>query len=478
MGGMDSVMAACGFHITIGKDHPLHLLPMSALSMRGYQADGVEAISKTLFECGGAVLGDEMGLGKTLQALITTRVLNCKRTLIVCPASVRETWREEIAKWLKKTALVLGPASEYAGEWNYIAKAEYLVCSYNMAEEVITAVSGYGMIDMVILDEAQLLRGRQSKRSKTMSQYLGMVKYRLAVTGTPIWDRLRDAWKLLDIILPNKFGNQKEFDEAYCGAVENTHGGLDNTGATRLEEFKTRINCYMVRREKKDVASEMPKFTRQVIWLENNESATNAYKAWILLRASRTFAEAQKATLDAKVEKTVQLALEAGKFLVATWLKSDAEKIQRLINAAGGNASLITGDLSHKKRHEVIEYARSSQGGIVATIDSIAVGLNLQYVANVGIMHTVDPEPHKTAQTEARLNRLGQTLPVQWYWLACRESIDEVIVEKVLSKIDAIKGAIEQSDAVSSISESLKDSEADMKSLYNMLPEDEEEAPT
>jgi SWI/SNF-related matrix-associated actin-dependent regulator 1 of chromatin subfamily A len=415
----------------------------NGIGLRPYQQYGILWLKEVLKLNRGAILADDMGLGKTLQSITVAQLVAFQgRILVVAPAAARETWREELAKWApNQSVAILGPAATKAArlEWDKAPNSKWVVSSYDLVasgkvEDVAFALD---MPTLVIIDEAHRAKGRKTKRANALQQLCAQAQYRLALTGTPIWDRPRDLWMLLDILLGGRFGSKWDFDLAYCNASINDHGGWENAGATNTEELRLRLAYYMLRREKAEVATDLPPLTRTVRWLEPDAPARREWEKVQLGLTKGNLHAAIESTLAGKMDEAMELAAESRRFLLFTWLKTHAFQMHKLLNERGIPCELVTGEASTTARQSRIAAARSKGWGVVATLDSASEAINMQGVASQGIMHTIDWVPTKLAQAEARLHRIGQKDPVTWTYLAMKDSVDELIVPAVVNKLDA-----------------------------------------
>lgn len=415
------------------------------LVLRKYQKKGVRFLVNTAREYGGALIADDMGLGKTLQVLTALKFLRTgeDRVLISCPGSVRETWREELAKWvpgLSTAVLTPSPAS-----WRGAENATAVVCShdYRLMNRCLDTVFPEGPPTVLVIDEAHRLRGRTSKRADVFSDLGPMVRYKLAMTATPQQNRPKDWWQLLHVLFGSTFGSRWDFDKAYCGAKPGAYGGLvyPKKGSFRAEEFAARLAHYMIRREKHEVAEELPPMTIQVRWVDGTQEARSAFVHAQTGMSSVTLHDALMATLKGKTDEALALAVEAKRFLLATWVRDHARQLARRLSTELETPCVcITGDLSGERRAAEVRLARARGWGVVATTDCVAEGVNgLQGVASVGILHALDHNPMKMAQLFARLHRIGQENPVQWYLVAMRDSVDKAIIETQLAKLNQWK---------------------------------------
>ena len=437
---------------------------------RTYQKNGIIQLKAQLELDGGAVLADDMGLGKTLQTLGTWDAL--KRPyplLVVAPASVRRTWVREVQKWAPDITPYLADTGAKAAK--VTNDMRIVITSYELAT---SKLHPHFAPHMMIMDEAHLLRGRMSKRSQGLLELGQVARYKLALTGTPLWSRPRDWWMLLKILFGYRFGTADQFDFAYCGARINQWGGKENTGATRIDELKIRIDHIMLRRLKEDVAAELPPMTRVVRWVKPTKEVTLASTQAAL--GNLSVYDALSATLAGKIDAAVEAMLDAGKSLCFTWRKADAQRIAELAEEAGLKVELITGDQSHAERQVRVDRAQKLGHSVVATIDSTGAGVDgLQHVASVGIFHALDYVPIKMAQAEARLHRTGAVSPVTWVYIAMENSADQHVISMVVEKLDqwrALMGADTTSTLAGPLSVQTSEEDA-LKAIVEAMREDQ-----
>ena len=481
-GYIDAVAAAASI---LGRVLPpariaVEILDQPGFPLHPYQREGLGLLNVITRETGSALLADDMGLGKTRQAIAYAKQKG-GRVFVVCPAFVRESWRAELARLGEKDVAILGPSALKAdkAEWDAAPQAKWVVTSYHheMMQRAFDTAFPSGAPALFIMDEAHRLRGRDAKRAKAAKQIAALSTYRMALTGTPMWSRPRDLYMILSILYGTRFGSQYDFDRRYCNGGINEHGGWDNKGATNSAELKQRLSYYMIRRERHEVATQLPSLTRQVIWCDPDKAAEVAFHRALLTKDPGATHAALLATHKAKVEAALDIASQAKRFLLLTYRKDLAHQMAAELNESGTKCICITGDMPTPARQGAVAEARACGAGLVATIDSIYEGVDgIQHVADVGIMHALDYVPLKMAQAEARLHRLGQTNPVNWYYLACRDSMDSLVVNTIISKMDQNRAIMGQH-----VNRELRDSLADsagmegegqaaaLKALYDSL---------
>ena len=212
----------------------------------------------------GAILADDMGLGKTVQA-IATFVSEREQpggetlgpTLVVCPMSVTRQWVKEIARFAPKLRVHLhhggdrlaGPALTAAA-----LASDVVVTSYDVATRDVDTLATVPW-DRLLLDEAQDVKNPATKRARALRRL--PARRRLAMTGTPIENRLGDLWALMDIVNPGLLGSHERFDRTFARPIE--IGGDERA----LERLRGLVQPFILRRPKDapEVEIELPRIT-------------------------------------------------------------------------------------------------------------------------------------------------------------------------------------------------------------------------
>lgn len=437
-GYIDAVAAACrvvGVEAPEGPGAEVPNLLELTREARDYQRSGVARLYAIQAAAGGALLGDMMGLGKTYESILLARARQSRRVVIVTPGRARYTWLEELLKWGESresiTLMLPKGAKGWKAERAKIASARWIITSYNLLGEIPS-----GPTSMLMVDECHEVKSVGAKRSQEVLSIARMVPCRLLISATPAWNVPKDWWFLLELAFPGRFGRKHDFEARYADGHQGTYGWIAK-GVSHADELRERLKFYMVRREKRDVAQELPSMTDVPIWLDADPHATQAMRAAALKVPGCSFYDALLATLEAKMPACVELAHSAKQFLLFTWQKVHAGIMARQLNEEGTPCVLLHGDMTDLARANAIALARSKAIGIVATIDSAGQSLNLQGIASQGIMHYQDHVPFKMMQARSRLHRLGITEPVIWHHPLLKDSADEVVWRRSTSKLMA-----------------------------------------
>ena len=246
-----------------------------------YQQAGIEFV----VERQNVLLADPPGLGKTIEIAGTLNQLRSPRVLIVCPASLRLNWIQELQKWLS-----------YAPESLEVVSVDSVWRKGVFSRLVATS------FDFMAVDEAQYIKETDSKRSMACAALAAKAKRVVLMTGTPVKNRPRDAFHLLHILAPDIFPDYRQFALRYCAAFQQTiyiKGGKKRTiwndnGSSNLEELNDILrSTIMLRRSKEDALPQLPRKRRQLIEVEGAAKEVKAEKtAWEEVCASIGYEEA------------------------------------------------------------------------------------------------------------------------------------------------------------------------------------------
>jgi SNF2 family DNA or RNA helicase len=472
--------------------------------LRDYQKAGVDFLICTAPT--GAILADEMGIGKSAEAIVAVRAFGGK-TLIVCPSSARGVWadpqRGEIAKWWPKglkeglyqprgtspgqhawkavkygfrcalctrkhlarnqAEAVAKPAP--ATEDNYCeanvipSDVQLVVIHIDILHAWVEAIIAWGPVNVVI-DEAHLLQSEKSRRSKAAKEivHAESVQTRIALTGTPLTNRVRDLWNLVDTVSLGRFGkNFFRFGVRYCDGqqveVSKEIGAVwQFEGKTELEELQKRLALFTLRRTKEEVKLELPPKTRQILRLEVPAS----YRQADIGKIDKKLIQAVLVrAVDGKLPQVVTLVrehLEAGQSVVVfAFRRLVAEHFVTQLSATGFPCRFIHGDVPQVRRDGILNELRDASltGPVMlaATIDCTAVAIDLTF-ASVAVVAELTYEPHELLQAEARPHRFGQSQAVLVQYPIAMGTIEEAIAEVVIDRLDTFETLIGKTDGL------------------------------
>ena len=239
--------------------------------LRPYQQRGVawlHGMGKAGF---GAVLADDMGLGKTIELIgyLLERDANAAH-LVVCPTSVVGNWEREMARFAPGLAVTRhhGPerASTVAG-----ATGVYLT-TYGTLRRDADLLASVDW-DVVALDEAQQVKNPTTAGARAVRSL--PADHRVALTGTPLENRLSELWSLMDITNPGLLGSKARFGRRFVSPIEKRR---DPVAATRLRRL---VAPFILRREKTDpnVISDLPEKIERTVACPLTPEQADSYQA-------------------------------------------------------------------------------------------------------------------------------------------------------------------------------------------------------
>ncbi|KAI9014126.1 P-loop containing nucleoside triphosphate hydrolase protein [Hyaloraphidium curvatum] len=233
-----------------------------------FQRTGV----RKAIENGGRVFFcDEMGLGKTIQALtVLSYYKSAWPALIICPSSLRHTWKGEMKRWLKLEDDDIQVIS--AGKDRIDDRKLMTIISYDLAakEEIAEELLRLGFA-CVVADESHNLKSPDSKRTRSITPLLQQARHAILISGTPALSRPIELFPQLACLKPELFKKLDEFGKRYCDPQNSRFkkGATEYRGATNLQELHFILDkTVLVRRLKKDVLKELPEKQRQCIFVE------------------------------------------------------------------------------------------------------------------------------------------------------------------------------------------------------------------
>lgn len=219
--------------------------------LRPYQGRGVAWLSFLEHWGLGACLADDMGLGKTIELIAFLLHLQEKEgltapTLLVCPTSVLGNWEREVKKFAPtlKVLVFHGNKRLKGKEFTKAVKEQDLIItSYSLVYRDAKAMQGISW-QGVVLDEAQNIKNAESKQSQAVREL--SAGFRIALTGTPVENRLSELWSILDFLNPGYLGNRQFFQRRFAMPIER-YGDMDS-----LKTLRSLVQPFILRRLKTD----------------------------------------------------------------------------------------------------------------------------------------------------------------------------------------------------------------------------------
>jgi SWI/SNF-related matrix-associated actin-dependent regulator 1 of chromatin subfamily A len=444
--------------------------------------------------------GDDMGLGKTIQGIgVVNACADIRRVLIICPASLRLNWAKELRNWLVRNLTVAVAESSKP----FPHDADIVVINYDILGKFRDQLRRETW-DLLICDEAHYLKNETAQRTRNVfgskakarrgeaAEAITPIpsKRSMLLTGTPITNRPKELWPLVEYSCrdrdgaPAEFRSKWAFLRRYCGAVQ-TRWGWDVGGATNLGELQEKLRAtFMIRRLKAEVLTELPAKRRQVIEIPANgatqlvaaemeaydqaESALESLRVAVeLAKASDDPADYEAAVRnlrDAEQVAFVEVSRRRHETALATvpyaitHLRDVLETGQKVVVFAhhmdvidalmaefGSAAVKLDGRDSMEARNAAVERFQTNPsvqvflGGIMAA----GVGLTLTAASHV-VFVELDWVPANITQAEDRCHRMGQRNSVLVQHLVLEGSLAARMANTLVTKQDIIDRALDR----------------------------------
>ncbi len=437
-----------------------------------YQKEGIKfAVFKKA-----AVIADEMGLGKTLQAIGTAilkkKIFDFRRTLIVCPASIKEQWKSEIEKFTKEKALVIQGNPEQRNKQYKDKDHFFYIINYETILRDHRALNNAGF-DFLILDEAQRVKNYETKTSSAIKRL--NPKHTLVITGTPIENKLIDIYSILNIIDPYFFGPLWNFSYQYCLFDPEKHNKIN--GYYNLQKLNEKLGDILIRREKRKVIDELPNLQQYNIPVLLSPLQAEYHAGYatgiaqilrkkfltpydmqnlqMLLAKMRmvcdsTYLVDDETNESPKLEELKYILLEQlgiqntdRKIIIfSEWVKVH-KLIGQMLRENDIGFVELNGRIPVKLRGELIrKFETNKHSKIFLSTEAGGTGLNLQ-VADTVINFELPWNPAKKNQRIGRIDRLGQkSNKLTIFSFISKDSIEEKIAAGLLVKQNLFDGVL------------------------------------
>ncbi|HEY8280827.1 MAG TPA: DEAD/DEAH box helicase [Bdellovibrionota bacterium] len=434
-------------------------------SLRPYQRKGVEWLL-FLREAGmGALLADDMGLGKTLQSIACIQ----GRTLIVCPTSVLQSWADQIAEFRPSLKVTM-----YHGGGRLLGDGVVLT-SYGILRIDQDKLASEHW-DMVILDETQVIKNPESQIARAAHRLKG--NFRVALSGTPVENRLDDLWSQFQFLNPGLLWKRSEFLQRFGEAMKSGN-------PRKIEKLRSRIRPFLLRRKKTDVAPELPPRTEVVLHCDLSEEETAVYRSILvssrqevlekldagssvfaalemLLRLRQAcchpslvpgsgveaaFGSAKLMLLMESLEESLDLGHRA---LIFSQWTSLLDLVELRLKEKSITFSRLDG--STRNRDQVVSAFQKDDGPqtMLLSLKAGGVGITLTAADHIYIL---DPWWNPAAEDQAadRAHRIGQQNPVFIHRLVARSSVEDKILQLQKRKRSLADAVLSQADAAAEL---------------------------
>ena len=446
--------------------------------LRPYQKQGVAWLHFLRTNGFGGVLADEMGLGKTLQTLAFLNSLRNESPrppapaphLIVCPTSLVFNWVAEVKKFTPHLKILALQGPDRHARFGEIAASDLVVTSYALIRRDAAQYRGLEF-DTVALDEAQHIKNRQTQNAQAVKAI--KARHRIVLTGTPLENSVLDLWSIFDFLMPGYLGTAKDFRERYELPI------AKEKNVEAQKRLARRLKPFMLRRLKKEVASDLPAKLEQVSYCELTPEQRGVYQQVIeasrkevlaavgeqgmaksrmvvltaLLRLRQICCDLRLLKLEnvnpadasGKLEMFGELleeVIDGGhRLLVFSQFVGMLTLLKEKLTAEGIEFCYLDG--STTDRAAVVEKFQTNAAIPVFLISLKAGGVGLNLTGADTVIH-FDPwwNPAVEDQATDRAHRIGQTKIVTSYKLITRDTVEEKILTLQNRKREIIQATI------------------------------------
>ncbi|AKE41329.1 SNF2 family DNA/RNA helicase [Corynebacterium kutscheri] len=400
---------------------------LNGLHLRGYQSFG----TKFALVQRKVIIGDEMGLGKTVQAIAAAAHIHAQNkqpihTAVVVPASLIMNWKRELEKFSTLHIFVGHGIDKEVAVQAWRARGGVIIVTYDGARTM-----DLGHCDMVIVDEAHMIKNPAAQRSQAVAALIKEAEYAILMSGTPMENQVYE------------FANLVKYLDSELGTLKK--------GVIRPTEFRARIAPLYLRRNQADVLDELPEKVEHIEWIELSSEDQKEYTkaiaegSWMRARRATLYAPNPGCAKIERIREIIDEALEENRnVLIFSYFR---DSILRLAQEFGSHVvGVISGEVSPIMRQKYVDALGESGKILIAQIGAGGVGLNIQK-ASVVILVETQVKPTIEDQAIARAHRLGQMSVVNVYRIIGDETIDERLYERNVEKRKLFDAYARQSDA-------------------------------
>jgi len=430
-----------------------------------FQKEGLDFLLKS---SGNALLADEMGLGKTVETLAyLASEKQAFPALVIAPLVTLNNWQREIEKFMKRKSrngrIVENevPTSTIIrrGKTEKLGKFDFYIINYDLLFKRLNDLSQLG-VRTIVCDEVQYLRSKTTKKYDAVKKLTALpsVKYRIGLSGTPIYNRGSEIWPIVDILRPGLLGNFNEFCDYFCYVNEK---GKAIVLKNKRESLRNQLQKHvMLRRRKTDVLKELKDKVRHKevidadtkyyfneldrIWKKLEEEQKDTDSAFVKSASyQRAIQSERQAAGIAKLPHVINFVTNIMEIEESVVVFCHHKSIHNLLhqNLSDFSPVSIIGGQSDKFRQEQIDKFQNGESKLmIAGLRAGNVGINLNRARYV-IFAELDWSPAIHRQAEDRLHRIGQKNTVFAYYLIGNGTLDNHVANILVDKsyeIDSI----------------------------------------
>ena len=371
-----------------------------SLPLLPHQIEGV----KYILNNSSAYVCDDMGMGKTRTVIEAMFRRGAFPILVVCPASLKINWKNEIKRWIGVDVNIDD------------LQSPIIITNYERMKKYKFQIPKLG-VKQIVIDECHSFKNPKAQRTKIALEWSKNIPYKILITGTPMLNRPVEMLTQMQILNNiHLLGGEKEFLKRYC-SPRNSQYGIDYSGFSNLTSLHKKMSRIWLRRTKKDLKNSLPE--KKIIPVPIMELEQPSPKTFQDIERFDKAVTQRKLTMSIDF---IQNLLDKGEKVVVF---VHHKEIGKQINLAFPNSSVIVGGQSPSIRQRNIDnFQLGDTPLIICSLQASAVGLTLT-ASRCAVFIEYPWSPTLLRQAQDRVHRLGQDRDVFIYYLYASKSIDE-----------------------------------------------------
>ena len=403
-----------------------------------------EAIQK-LLENDKFILADDMGLGKSASATIASIEAKPSKTLIICPASLKQNWKREIEIYSNKEIYIC-EGKKYEDSADYVIINYDIIKNFHSLKSKEETIIQKSKFDLVIIDECHYIKSPQASRTKLINDICKDINKIWLLTGTPLTSRPIDYFNLLSLVDSPVSKNWMAYVKRYCAGYQFSVGMnkvWNVNGASNLDELRERTLPLLLRRLKENVL-DLPEKIITPIYLrlksKQYEDVMGEYFEWVKNNPKESkslsvqftkLMKVRQIIADEKIKNTIELienTLEQEKKIIV--FSNFTNSLNKIYEHFSKIAVKLDGSSTAKQRQESVDEFQTNDKikVFVGNIKAAGVGITLTS-ANVVIFNDLSFVPADHSQAEDRAYRIGQKNSVSVLYPIFENTIEGIIYD-------------------------------------------------
>jgi superfamily II DNA or RNA helicase len=464
--------------------------------LRPYQLLGTRWLLSLARAGRGGVLGDDMGLGKTVQSIAALCALRAEAgsqapALIICPKSLTGNWLAEIQRFAPHLKAAISQGANRSALLENLAAYDVIITTYQLCVRDEAALKAQPW-SLLLLDEASYIRNPDTDAAKAVRSL--RAQSRLALTGTPVENSVRDLWSIYHFVMPGYLGTREQFKERFEQPIQTSL--QTPAGLAASERLKKLLRPYFLRRMKQEVLKDLPEKIEQILWCEPSPAQAEVYRRLleegreeikaarkrsgqggakmtmftVLLRLRQACCDLRLTGLSSSAlkgleaddlsgkwpmlqERLDEITTASGKVLIFSQFVQYLSLVRQRLDEQAVNYAYLDGS-SQDREAQVAAFQKDPQKRVfLISLKAGGYGLNLTAADHVILL---DPwwNPAVEAQAIDRAHRFGQQKVVNAYRLALRGTVEERILALQAQKRGLIEATLdEQSPLMAGLTE-------------------------